>query len=74
MNAHEIMKINRLKEKYKPGMKIRLIHMDDIQAPPDGTEGVVKFVDDIGTIHVNWSTGSSLGLILGVDKYELITS
>ena len=41
--------------------------MDDPQAPPIGTKGTVTHVDDIGTIHVAWDNGSSLGVAYGVD-------
>ena len=41
--------------------------MDDVQAPPLGTKGTVVAVDDIGTIHVKWDNGSSLGIVLGED-------
>ena len=54
------------------GTRVRLIAMDDRQAPPKGTEGTVQFVDDAGTIHVQWDTGSSLGLIPGTDEWEVI--
>lgn len=64
--------IASLKDKYKPGKRIHLIHMDDEQAPPDGTDGTVTCVDDAGTIHVKWDTGSSLGLIYGADKFQLL--
>lgn len=50
--------------------RVRLISMDDPQAVPRGTEGTVKFVDDSGTIHVLWDTGSQLGLIPGHDRWE----
>ncbi len=54
------------------GTRVRLITMDDRQAPPRGTEGTVQFVDDAGTIHVQWDTGSSLGLVPGADEWEVI--
>ena len=54
------------------GTRVRLIAMDDRQAPPKGTEGNVQFVDDAGTIHVQWDTGSSLGLIPGADEWKVI--
>ncbi|WP_297025712.1 DUF4314 domain-containing protein, partial [uncultured Dialister sp.] len=54
------------------GTRVRLIAMDDRQAPPRGTEGTVQFVDDAGTIHVQWDTGSSLGLVPGADEWEVI--
>lgn len=36
LNRNEIQKI---KEKYRVGMRVRLLIMDDMQAPPIGTEG-----------------------------------
>jgi hypothetical protein len=44
------------------GTRIECIFMDDIQAVPNGTKGTVDHVDDIGTIHVIWDNGSTLGL------------
>lgn len=54
------------------GARVRLISMDDVQAPPAGTEGTVQYVDDAGTIHVQWDTGGSLGLVPGADEWELV--
>jgi len=28
-----------------------------------GDEGVVDFIDDIGTVFVNWDNGSTLGMV-----------
>ena len=42
--------------------------MDDIQAPPIGSEGTVVHVDDTGSICVRWDTGSGLNVIYGVDR------
>jgi len=66
----EIIEI--LRRRYKEGQKVKLIKMDDIQAPPPGTMGVVTGVDDAGHIHVKWETGSSLSLIYGEDVFEPI--
>lgn len=54
------------------GTRVRLISMDDVQAPPVGTEGTVQYVDDAGTIHVQWDTGGSLGLVPGADEWEIV--
>lgn len=62
--------LDRLKKKYPIGTMVRLISMADEQSPPVGTLGTVTNVDDIGTVHVAWQNGSSLGLIEGVDKWE----
>lgn len=64
--------VERLKEQYIPGSVVILVHMNDEQAPPVGTRGIVNFVDDIGTIHVSWETGSSLGIAYGEDKCKLV--
>ena len=66
--------VKRLKERYPKGTKVRLLGMEDIQAPPLGTLGTVMFVDDIGTIHVRWENGSSLGLVWGEDSFEEVRS
>ncbi len=47
---------------FAQGTRIRLVRMDDFQAPPAGTEDTVRFVDDIGQIHVPWDNGSSLAV------------
>ena len=67
-----VYEVNEIKNKYLPGMRIRLLKMDDFQAPPTGTEGTVREVDDIGSIMVAWDTGSSLNVILGEDEIEII--
>ena len=64
--------VKRIKELYSVGCRVVLDKMDDKQAPPVGTQGTVMFVDAIGTIHVNWDTGSSLGVALGGDQRHRI--
>ena len=65
-------KIAALKEQFPVGCRVRLVKMEDPQAPPVGTEGIVSYIDDIGTIHVRWKTGSSLGVVFGEDIIERI--
>lgn len=62
-----------IKEKFVPGMKLKLIYMNDKQAPPPGTIGTVMYVDDAETVHVQWETGSTLGLIPTEDKFTILT-
>ena len=64
--------IEQIKKKYPKGTKIELIKMNDIQAPPTGTKGIVEQVDDIGTIHMIWETGSTLGLVEGEDEFRIM--
>ncbi len=73
MDAALREEIQKVKETYLPGMRVRLTKMDDPQAPPMGTVGRVINVDDIGTIKVAWDTGGSLGVVLGEDKVEILT-
>ena len=65
--------VKRIKETYLPGMMIRLVKMDDIQAPPTGTEGTIRGVDDIGSVMVAWDTGSSLNVVLDEDVIEILS-
>ena len=65
--THE--EVRNLRKRYPKGTKVRLINMNDIQAPPVNTEGKVTFIDDAGQIHVKWDTGSTLALIVGEDTF-----
>lgn len=62
-----------LLERYPKGTKIKLIKMvnDPFPVKP-GTIGIVESVDDAGTIHMHWQSGSSLGLIPGIDEFEIL--
>ena len=61
--------LKQLKEYYKPGTRVRLVHMNDPYTTiPPGTIGVVSGVDDAGTIHTIWSNGSTLGAVFGEDS------
>ncbi len=64
--------VQAVKKAYPAGCRVVLVRMDDPQAPPPGTEGRVIAVDDAGTVHVAWSTGSSLGIVLGEDSCRRI--
>lgn len=65
--------LEKLKEKYTLGARVKLIKMEDNQAPPKGTLGTVYGVDDIGSILVNWDNGSTLNVIYKVDKIKIIS-
>lgn len=64
--------VERIKKLYPTGCRVTLDRMDDIQAPPKGTQGTVLFVDDVGTIHIKWDNGSSLGVAFGEDQCHRI--
>ena len=59
--------LQRLRQQFPEGARVELEHMNDVQAPPPGTKGTVRFVDDIGTVHVHWDNGSGLGIAYGED-------
>lgn len=64
--------LEKLRKEYPVGCKVELLEMNDTQAPPIHTKGVVRHVDDIGTIFVNWETGSGLGMAYGEDRCRRI--
>lgn len=63
-----------LKYSYRDGQRVKLISMNDVNPIDEGTEGTVRFVDDIGQIHVEWDNGRRLALIPGKDKWRRILS
>ena len=56
-----------LRRQYPVGTRVELVRMDDPQAPPIGTMGTVKGVDDIGSIMVAWDNGCGLSVAYGAD-------
>ena len=61
--------LKQLKEYYTAGTRVMLIRMSDPYTNlRQGDRGTVTMVDDIGTIHVNWDRGSSLGVVFGEDE------
>lgn len=61
--------LQTLRERFPKGTRVELVSMDDPYnkklAP--GCQGTVIAVDSIGTIHVSWDYGSSLGVVYGED-------
>lgn len=61
--------LKQLKTNYPPGTKVILVKMNDPYTKlQPGDKGTVTNVDDIGTIHVNWDCGSSLGVVFNEDE------
>ena len=60
--------VMRVKREYPKGTRVELVSMEDpyTRIQP-GTQGTVRCVDDIGTVFVDWDTGSGLGAAYGVD-------
>ncbi len=60
--------VERVRKEYPVGSRVGLVRMDDLQAPPIGTKGTVKGVDDTASIIVAWDNGSGLNVIYGEDS------
>ena len=64
--------VEQVRRQYPVGTRVKLLHMDDVQAPPIGTKGTVTGVDDTGSLMVDWDTGSGLNVIYGVDRVRKV--
>ena len=64
-----------LKKAYPSGTRIVLNSMGNDPRPVEsGTRGTVAVVDDIGTVHCEFDSGRSLGLIDGEDDFRALTA
>ena len=65
---------DELREKYPPGTRIELIHMEDEFSPvEEGTRGTVRFIDDIGQMHMLWDNGRTLAVNAETDSFRALT-
>lgn len=73
-NERQRRLVENTKKRYPIGTRVQLAHMDDPYCPiPSGTRGTIRFIDDIGTVFVDWDNGSTLGLVPGVDSFRKLT-
>ena len=64
--------IQSLRKRYPAGSRVTLNHMNDPYHPVEpGTTGTLKYIDDMGTFHMLWDNGRTLGLIYGVDSFSI---
>ena len=59
--------VEMVRRQYPNGCRVELVRMDDVQAPPVGTKGTVRGVDDIGSVMVAWDNGCGLSVAYGED-------
>ncbi len=59
--------VERVRRDYPMGTRVKLIQMEDVQAPPVGTLGTVLGVDDTGSLLMRWDNGSGLNVVYGED-------
>lgn len=64
--------VETVRKRYLVGCHIRLVKMDDVQAPPIGTLGTVYDIDDTSSLLVNWDDGSGLNVVYGEDIAEKV--
>ena len=64
--------VEKVRAEYPVGTRVELVKMDDVQAPPVGTKGTVRGVDDTASLLVDWDNGCGLNVIYGVDKVRRI--
>jgi hypothetical protein len=65
--------VKRLRKQYPQGCRVELVQMEDPFANlRPGDQGSVVFVDDAGTIFCIWDSGSTLGVVYGVDAVKRI--
>ena len=60
--------VESIRKQYPIGCRVELVSMDDPQAPPVGTKGTVRGVDDIGSIMVSWDNGCGLSVAYGEES------
>ena len=66
--------VKRLRERYPEGTRIALVYMNDPYSKLEyGDRGTVRHIDDAGTIHVRWDSGSGLGIAFGIDSCRKLT-
>lgn len=62
-------RVEHIRAQYPKGTRVKLDRMDDpYTSLKPGALGTVSFVDDTGTIHVDWDSGSRLGVVFGEDS------
>lgn len=66
--------VEQVRKEYPVGARVELTRMDDFQAPPIGTRGTVRGVDDTASIMVSWDNGSSLNVVYGEDACRKLDS
>lgn len=64
--------VEQVRKEYPVGTRVELVQMDDFQAPPIGTKGTVRGVDDTASIMVSWDNGSRLNVVYGEDSCRKI--
>ncbi len=55
------------------GKRVRIIRLEDPYTKlRSGDEGKISYIDDMGSIFVDWDSGSKLALLPDIDEYEIL--
>jgi len=64
--------LKSLRARYTPGARVELVSMSDPYTNlKPGDRGEVITVDVLGTVHIQWDNGSTLGAAYGADVVKL---
>lgn len=66
--------VEQVRKQYPAGTRVKLVQMDDVQAPPVGTMGTVTAVDDTGSLLMHWDNGSRLNVVYGEDVVRKVSN
>lgn len=65
--------IEHLREKHPEGSRVQLVTLNDPYSKlKPGECGVLRRIDSMGTHHVDWDSGSGLGLVPGEDSFNIL--
>ena len=65
-NKQALSEVGLLRETFRAGRRVRFLGFGEHEPTPlaVGSEGTVLLVDSMGTVHVDWDAGVSLGMIV----------
>ena len=73
MNYPSKAAVDARKARFKPGSRVELVSMTDTYTDlKPGDRGTVTAVDSIGTVHIQWDCGSTLGAAYGADEIRML--
>ena len=65
--------VERIQKRFPKGTRVELVYTSDPYTKlKPGDTGEVMFVDDMGTVHINWDCGSTLGMVPGEDEIRIL--